>query len=407
MQDYTIIHQCLLCHHTELVPVLSLPPTPLANQFVKQSVIQNIYPLDLVQCQNCQHVQLSCIVDPEILYCEYVYVSGTSTVTRQHFHNYAEKLIKNYKLNQDNFVVDIGSNDGTFLSNFNKQNIKVLGIDPAWQAAKVANNNGIKTWAQFFNAMVAKEIVKEYGHADIICANNVFAHNANLDTITEGINHLLKDDGIFVFEVSYLMDVLDMNGFDLIYHEHIHQHHLTPLIQYFNKFKMHIFDVECLDIQCGSIRVYVSKNTCHKYPISSHVRELLQLEKVLPLKLNNFGTKILQLKEKLVGVLQDYKSKGKNIVGYGAAAKSTTSLYYFGLGIETLDVICDDNEWKIGLLSPRKHIPIVSPQYLYDKKPDVCLILSCNFAESIIHNHSKFKGQWIIPMPKVKEVSGE
>lgn len=405
MQDHTIIHQCLLCHYADLAPILSLQATPPANQFVLQPIKQTTYPLDLMQCQNCQHIQLSCVIDPEILYRDYVYVSGTSTITQQHFQNYADKIIKDYQLDNKSFVIDIGSNDGTFLSNFKKHNIKVLGIDPARQVAQQAQDHGIETWPQFFNAMVAKEIVQQYRQADVICANNIFAHNADLDTITEGIAQLLKNDGVFIFEVSYLMDVLDTNGFDLIYHEHLHQHHLTPLIKYFKRFSMTVFDAECIDIQCGSLRVYVCKNKSTKYNISSRIKEITQLEKVIPLKLSTFVARISHIKEQLLNKLYHYKLIGKTIVGYGAAAKSTTLLHNFGIGTDILTAICDDSRWKIGLLSPGKHIPIVSPSYLYDNEPDVCLILSCNFTESIMQNHQKFKGTWIVPMPKVREFS--
>lgn len=418
MKDYYEITKCLLCGHPELSKILSLTPTPPANAFVKFKVSQTTIPLDVLQCQNCQHVQISCIVDYDLMYSDYVYVSGTSAVTRQHFQDYADTLIKNYNLDSNSFVVDVGSNDGTFLSNFKSHHIKVLGIDPAWQIANVANQQGITTWSQFFGLDVAKEIVQKYGHADVISCNNMFAHNGNLDGIVEGIYHLLKDDGVFVLEVSYLMDVLDTNGFDLIYHEHIHQWSLTPMIQYLKKFNLQVIDAECIDIQCGSLRVHISKETCNKYTVSSHVKEIIELEKVLPLKLSKFSDKIEKTKNELMGKLRQYKKEGCRIVGYGASAKSTTLLHHFDISSKLttvlhqhdindnsyiLDAICDDSDWKIGKFTPGTCIPVVSPQYLYDKSPDFCVILSCNFADSIMKNHPDFKGTWIVPLPKYKE----
>lgn len=404
MQDHRIITGCLLCDHTDLALVLSLEPTPPANQLVKEPIEQKKYPLELLQCQNCKHCQISCIVDPAILYRDYYYVSGTSKITREHFRKYAEKLINELKLDSHSFVIDIGSNDGTMLSNFKKQNIKVLGIDPAIKISEQANKNGIETLPEFFNLFTAKDVLKKYSQSDLIVCNNMFAHNDNLNTIVEGIKLLLKDSGSFVFEVSYLMDILDSGAFDLIYHEHIHQHHLTPLIKFFKKFDMIVYDIECIDIQCGSIRIYVSKEDRE---IRSSVKEIIELERVIDNKLEKFSSKINEIRYNLTNLLKQYKSEGKKIIGYGASAKSTTLLHYFGIGTEILDAIIDDSEWKQGYLTPGTHISIVKSNHLCNY--DVCLILSINFADDIIKQNKEFLdrgGIFIVPIPNVKIVGG-
>jgi hypothetical protein len=294
--------------------------------------------------------------------------------------------------------VDIGSNDGTFLKAFQSNN-RILGIDPAENIVADANKNNIFTIAKFFNFKTAKFIKSYFGKAKVISCNNVFAHNDNLSDIVLGVKELLHDDGLFVFENTYLIDMYSKCIFDIIYHEHIHQHSIKPLCKFFNKFGMDIYNVERLFNHGGSIRVYVCNSGMRK--IENIVNELCKLEEND--KLDYFKSKFETLKSTIYNRLTELKNQGKKIAIYGVPAKATTLMYAFKLDKSLIDFAVDDAILKQGLFTPGKQIPIYSPDMLYTENPDYVLILGWNFADSIIKNHSNFKGKWIIPMPEYIE----
>ena len=248
---------CRLCNNTNLKLAFSLEPTPPANAFVdkqKISIKQDCYPLDIFFCEDCNHVQLLDVVDSNILFEDYVYVSGTSPVFVKHFEEYANFLINNYLENKKSLVIDIGSNDGTFLRFFKEKGSRILGIDPAKKISSKANSDGIETLNGFFSFELSKSIRKKYGTAEIITANNVFAHVNDMKDMINGIKNLLTPNGIFVFEVSYLVDVIQKNLFDTIYHEHISYHSVIPLIKFFNDNEMELIEAISVDSHGGSLR---------------------------------------------------------------------------------------------------------------------------------------------------------
>lgn len=394
------IDKCLLCNqNTQLI--LSLGSTPLANEFVKDKLEQELFPLNIIQCQECNHVQINCIVDKKRLFENYFYVASTSSTNVKHFQDYALKIINKFSLTSDDIVCDIASNDGCFLKNFKKNNIKIIGIDPAKNIAEKANLEGMPTIPEFFGLSLANDMLQKYGKFKIITCNNMLAHNKDIDNIVLGIKNILDENGSFVFENSYLLDICNKTLIDLIYHEHIHHFHLTPLIKFFNKFNMDVYEVERLPNHGGSIRVYICFKG--KIPIDNSVFQMLELEKDINSKLlglkNNIKSIEYQLKEKL----QDIKKQNKSIAIYGFPAKATTLMYAFGIDENMIDFVVDDAILKQGMLTPGKHIPIFDPSVIYDKNPDYLLILAWNFAESIINNHPNFNGKWIIPIPELRE----
>ena len=402
---------CRLCNKTNLKLSFSLEPTPPANAFVdKQKISKNqeCYPLDVFFCEDCNHVQLLDVVDSRILFEDYVYISGTSPLFVKHFEDYANFLINNYLQNKKSLVIDIGSNDGTFLSFFKEKGIKILGVDPAKEISSKANSDGIETLNNFFTFKFSKFIRKKYGCAEIITANNVFAHVNDMKDLINGIKNLLVPNGIFVFEDSYLVDVIQKNLFDTIYHEHLSYHSVIPLIKFFKDNEMELIEVIRVDSHGGSLRGIVQKKDgLHK--IGDSVKQCIDLEKEL--EIDQFETyvkffhKINKEKNELQKLLQRLKNDKKSIVGFGAPAKATTFLYHFSIKPEIIDYIIDDSPLKQGLFTPGMHIPIHSSDKLYEKNPDYVIILAWNFAESIMKRHQKIKGlggHFIIPLPQLK-----
>ena len=401
---------CRLCAGSDLQEVLSLEPTPPANAFVPKELVgteQAVFPLDIFFCGTCGHIQLLDVVDPKILFENYVYVSGTSPVFVKHFQDYANDVLNTYQPPKDALVVDIGSNDGTLLSFFQKAGQTVLGIDPAKDISQDAAKRGIETWCDFFTPELSAKIKNERGSAHVITANNVFAHADDLVGIVHGIRDLLAPEGVFVYEVSYLVDVFENTLFDTIYHEHVAYHSVKPLQQFFADNGMELISAERIDTHGGSLRgVAQLKSGPHSKQPS--VDKMIALEASLGLDqaktFESFGRHIDEIKAELTGLLKSLKSEGKTIAGFGAPAKATTLMYHFGIGPDIIDFIVDDNPLKQNLYAPGLHIPVLPSQVIYDKKPDAVVIPAWNFAEPIIKNHARYLeqgGQFIVPLPKV------
>ena len=403
---------CRLCGSQNLTQILNLCATPPANSFVSENELteeQPLFPLEVFFCEDCAHVQLLDVVNPELLFNNYVYVSGTSPVFVKHFQEYANSIMSEYiPSGNQKLVVDIGSNDGTLLKQFKSNGLNVLGVDPARTIAAKASAEGVKTLPSFFSRSLANKIRSEYGVAHIITANNVFAHADDLSDITKGIHDLLATDGVFVFEVSYLADVFSGTLFDTIYHEHLAYHSVKPLQRFFRDHGLEIISAKRVDTHGGSLRGVVQL-LGGPHTMDKSVHQLFREEARMGLhnaeKLKNFGREISYIRRELTGVLGSLKAAGKTICGFGAPAKATTLMYHFNIGPDILDFIVDDSPLKQGLYSPGMHIPILSSSAIYNRKPDVILILAWNFANSIIDQHAEYLsrgGNFIVPLPKVE-----
>jgi len=400
---------CRLCESGDVELVLSLTSTPPANAFVtieKLNIKQNVFPLEVFICMNCSHIQLLDVIDPSYLFENYVYVSGTSSVFIRHFEDYAATISDRISVNSSGkLVVDIGSNDGTLLAKFKNRGFRVLGIDPARGIAGEASARGIETKVAFFTSLLAQDIRESMGPAQIVCANNVFAHADDLIDITKGVRTLLAPDGLFVFEVSYLVDVLQKTLFDTIYHEHLAYHSVSPLKRFFLSQGLEFVGVQRVDAHGGSLRGIVQLfGGPHKVEPSIDaaviLEESLNLDKIETFQ--RFAKDIDECKAKLLSYVMEAKSLGKSIAGFGAPAKATTLMYHFGLGPEEIDFIVDDSPLKQGMYTPGIHIPVLQSKALYRKKPDIVLILAWNFAESIMKKHKEFLnqgGEFLVPLP--------
>lgn len=414
--DYKkVVHtrsDCRLCGSTDVVQVLSFGETPPANAYLAPTDLdapELFAPLVVNACKSCKLVQLRDVVDPEVLFSNYLYVSGTSPVFVAHFADYAKTVVEKFSLEGDSLIIDVGSNDGVLLSHFKKLGMNILGIDPAQNIAKEAARNGIPTIVKFFTPETARSIVAEHGKASIITANNVFAHTDDVVGFVESVKELLLPDGVFVFENQYLKDLIEQNLFDMIYHEHLCYYHLTPLVPFFKRQGLRIFDVEHVPTHGGSIRVFVGwEGGPHK--TSERVGHMLRGETALNdvSTYRAFAKRIDAVGKKLRSLLGELRGQGKRVVGYGAPAKATTLCYALGIDGDILEYIVDDSKMKQGLHMPGTHIPIKAPDVLYSDKPDVCLLLAWNFADSIVKNHQQFVkngGIFILPVPEPRILS--
>jgi len=406
-----------MCDSSNLNKAMSLTPTPPGNDFLSSNELgreENIYPLDLYFCEDCFHIQLGHVVNPKILYQKnYTYVSSTSTHFVNHLSSYAEEMIERFNLKGKSLVVDIGSNDGTCLSFFQSNGMKVLGVDPAKEVTQIANKNGIETVNDFFSYKVAVSVQKKYGNADFITSHNTCAHIDNLIDVIMGVEFLLKNNGVFVLEVGYFVDVYTNTWFDTIYHEHVDFHTVAPFEKLFARVGMEIIRVERVSPQGGSIRIMAQKNDGN-FKRDESVDSLIAVERKLELNklqtLLKFDKKINTVKFSLQKLLHKIKENGRTIAGFGAPTKATTLMNHFGINEEILDFIVDENPLKQGLYTPISHIPVLSAKALYDRRPDYVLILAWNFAEPILKSHKKYAeeiGSFILPMPNPQIIEFE
>ena len=406
---------CRVCESDNIKKALNLTPTPPGNNFIpeqKLTTVEETFPLELDFCEDCYHIQLGHVVEPEFLFQNnYSYVSSTSKVFGEHLRNYANLITERINLTQKSFIIDIGSNDGTCLSFFKQKNMKVLGVDPAEQVSEIANNNGINTYNDFFNKDVALKIKEEHGQADLITSHNACAHIDDLRGVIDGVDILMSDESVFVMEVGYFLDVFQNKWFDTIYHEHVDFHTVAPLKQLFEPYGMEIFDVERIEPQGGSIRVMVQRKK-GQFEIEENVDRLINLEHEFGLDkletLKVFENDINLLKKDFKDLLKELKSSGKTIAAFGAPTKATTLAFHFDIDADDVDFIVDDNPLKQGLFSPGKHIPVLDPVSIYERKPDILIILAWNFAESIMKKHKRYGdniGTFLIPMPIPKLVN--
>ena len=404
---------CRLCSSDKVERAFALTPTPPANAFVAREALaqrQDCFPLDLFFCHACTHLQLLDVVDPKILFENYVYVSGTSPSFVRHFQEYASSVAGLAGLAPGGLVIDIGSNDGTLLRPFKALGARTLGIDPARAIAAEATKAGIETIADFFSPALANLIASKHGRASVITANNVFAHIDDLGGVADGVQRLLAADGVFVFEVSYLLDVIDKTLFDTIYHEHLAYHAVRPLMPFLARHGLQLIEALRVPTHGGSLRG-IAQRAGGPRKTGASVDALLTRERERALHTidtyRRFAERIDLLGAELTALLRRLKSEGRSIAGFGAPAKATTLMYHFGLGPEVIDFIVDDSPLKQNLFTPGLHVPVVSPDALLQKRPDYLLVLAWNFAEAIVARNDAFRaggGHFIIPVPTIEVI---
>jgi len=402
------MRECFICQSNDLAKFLSLGHQPPSDAFLKKEDLEKpetAYPLDVFFCRNCRLVQLGYMVDPNALFRDYAYNTGTNNSLKVNFKNLVDKIVAHWRLSPADLAVDIGSNDGTLLENYLPYQIRILGIDPS-SAAKLALQKNIPTIIDFFNEETAVKVRKEYGPAKIITATNVFAHVDKLYSFLRGVFHLLADDGVFISESHYLADLIFQRQYDSIYHEHLRYYSLKPLTYLFKQLGMEIIDAERISTHGGSIRVSTAKTG--KYPVAEAVAKLTAAEAESGLDdektFVKFAEQVESNKFELLKTISDLKKEGKSIAGIGAPAKGNTLLNYCNLDSSLIDYLAEKSEIKIGLFAPGTHIPVVAEERLFREQPDYGLLLSWNIADELVPKlrAAGYKGKFIIPNPTVR-----
>jgi len=404
--------RCRACDTNLGEPFFSLGNSPLSNAYLSKDDLHKMepyYPLEVYLCKRCYLMQLEEFKTAKNIFSsDYAYFSSYSESWLQHCKNYTEMMINRFGFNKDSFIVELASNDGYMLQYFRQQGIPVLGIEPATNTAEVAIEKGIPTDITFFDLSYAKKMVKAGKLADLIIGNNVLAHNPNLNDFVEGLNLVLKSNGIITMEFPHLLKLIEGNQFDTIYHEHFSYFSFYTVQKLFASHNLELFDVEEIPTHGGSLRIYAKHKADASKTIGKNVRDLLEYEDAAGIfDLNtyyDFSEKVKLTKRKLLQFLIQAKNEGKKIVGYGAPAKGNTLLNYCGIRTDFLDYTVDRNPHKQNKYLPGTHIPIQHPDKMKEDKPDYVLILPWNIKDEIMEQMNfirEWGGKFVVPIPEL------
>ena len=404
-------NSCRLCLSKEIEMAVNMGKSPISEKYVKKENLENIIPkvsLNLYFCKNCSHVQLIDVVNPDFLWADFTFKTARDIKLINHFKDYVERVINVQQINDEDLILDIGSNDGTLLQCFKDKGFQnILGVDPASQIVDQANLSGIKTIKGYFNLELANKISNTNGKAKVITANNVFAHMDDLRGMLEAIKFMMNEESIFVFEVSYLLDVVKKMLIGTIFHEHLSYHSIISLKQFLNSFNLDIIKVERGPEQGGSIICY-AKIKKQSNRIHNSVFELIELEKKEKLDkietIQKMNDQLIDLKNELNKIIKKIKHENKTISGFGAARSGTTFLSYFGIG-NHIDYLYDDNKEKHFKFSPGDQIEVLPTKDINENKPDYLIILAWIHADIIIsknQNYLENGGAFLRFFPKIE-----
>lgn len=366
------------------------------------------YPLHVYVCENCFLVQLEQYESAENIFGDYAYFSSYSDSWLKHCEDYCHKMAKRFRLNERSFVVEVASNDGYLLQYFARQQVPMLGIEPAANVANVAVEKGVPTLVRFFGSELAKELAAEGRCADLVLGNNVLAQVPDLNDFVEGLKVLLKPDGVLTLEFPHLLKLIELNEFDTIYHEHFSYFSIFTTVRIMEAHGLKVFDVEELKSHGGSLRVYACRAESRTHAVLPSVEHLIAEEKRAgldsPEGYKGFAGQVEETKFALVEFLLTAARQGKSVAGYGAPGKSATLLHYCGIGKDLIEYTVDRSPYKQGRFLPGNHIPIFHPDRIRETKPDYIVILPWNLKEEIkqqLQFIREWGGRFVVPIPKV------
>ncbi len=406
IRDRSSSAQCRCCGHRGLLPVLDFGRTALVDTLVPAERLngpENLYPLAIAFCAACSLLQTLDTVPPqEVFHEDYTYYASFSETWLEHCRRNALELIGSRQLNAGSLVIELASNDGYLLRNFVEKGIPVLGIDPCPGPVKAALKIGVPTLCEFFGHELAARLMAEGKRADVVIANNVMAHVADINGFVAGIHAILKDEGVLVTESPYVRDLIEHNEFDTMYHEHHCYYSMTALDHLFRKHKLSLNDIKRVPTHGGSIRSYVGRTRA----VSPAVRKILDEEKALGITRYDFYADFAQraqsVKAQMLELLISLKQQGKRVAAYGASAKGSTMLSYLNAGPELIEFVVDRNVHKQGKFMPGMHNPILGPEAIAERKPDYLVLLVWNLKDEIMRQQEAFRnagGKFIIPIP--------
>ena len=401
--------QCRACDSKDLYGYLPLGDHPAANAFVRPENVDTpdmVFPLNTIACLSCGLIQVADPLPPDF-YVDYVYVPSASATMPVHFSDLARRFREDLITAPDQYVLDIGCNDGLLLAACKDEGLKTLGIDPSANITELARDKGIEVLTAYFTADYARKVRDERGPAQVIVTTNTFNHIDNLHGFMEGVDTMLAEDGTFVIEVPQALTCIEMNEFDTVYHEHLSTFTATSIAALGKPVGLELVDLETLPIHGGSMRFYLRRSG----PAKPVVAEWLERERAAGLfEKATYDAHVERVGENrtaLMALLRDLKAQGKKIAGYSAPAKGNTLLNYYGIGPDILDFIADKNPLKQGRLTPGMRIPVVAPEEVDRQKPDYLLMLAWNFRDEILAQHADYLaagGKFIIPIPEVEIV---
>lgn len=399
---------CRGCGSERLYLFLPLGDHPLANGFLRSEQLEEPeprFPLDAYVCLDCGLIQVADQVPPGY-FRHYVYIPSTSDQMHGHFSGLADVVNARFLSSPDDLTIDIGCNDGLFLSFLVEQGRRALGIDPATNIAELAREKGVDVVNEYFTPEIARTVRDEYGPAAVVVSTNTFHHIGDLDPFTLGVTILLDSDGVFVVEVPHALELVEQNEFDGIYHEHVSQLTVKSFVDHFRRFGLEVFGVDPLDVHGGSMRIF-ARPAANGAAVAPEVRRWIDREAdrglFQPETYDAFRARVELIRSELLEQLSALKREGKTIAGYGASARGNTLLNYGGIGPEILDFIADRNPLKQGLYTPGMHIPVVPVERLLEERPDYVLVIAWNFAEEIIRQLDDYRregGRFILPLPE-------
>lgn len=403
---------CRFCGADRVHTFVDLGMSPLCESYVSKehlNEVEHFYPLHVFVCESCLLVQLDQYVSASEIFSDYAYFSSYSDSWVQHAAKYVETVSSRFEIGPGQRVMEVASNDGYLLQHFVARNVPVLGIEPAQNVADVAIEKGIPTVVRFLGELSARDIVNQHGGADLVVANNVFAHVPDINDFTAGLKALLKPGGVLTIEVPHLWRLIELNQFDTIYHEHFQYYSLLSAERVLSAHGLTVFDVEELRSHGGSLRLYVRLTDDSSKPQEARLAELREREVKYGFDrldtYKSFESKVHATKRKLLQFLITAKEEGKRIVGYGAPGKGNTLLNYCGIRTDFLDFTVDRNPYKQGKFAPGTRIPILGPKELEEARPDYVLILPWNLRDEIaaqLEYIREWGGQFVVPIPEVE-----
>ncbi len=411
------VHQlrtaCRACGSENLRKFLELGPQPLANSFLQSEgefASEERYPLDVYFCDGCALVQLLDVINPEVLFRDYIYVTGTSDTIAAHNASYAQTVVELLELTRDDLVVEIASNDGSLLGCFQQHGVRTLGIEPATNIAEIAVARGVETVNRFFGPDVAPEICGSFGKAKVVIGNNVFAHVDDSQGFLRGCRDLLGADGLVIIEVPYLRDMIEKLEYDTVYHEHLCYFSVAALLALCESADLSLIRVDRVPVHGGSIRMYAGRREHygdHAPAVVAMIEEERRLGLTTFARFEQFASDVNSNRRDILDLLASLAQSGKTVAGYGAPAKGNTLLNYCGIGTETLPYTVDKSPLKMGKYTPGMHLPVRPASTLLEDQPDYVMILAWNFAGEIMRQQQEYAnrgGRFIIPIPSPRIV---
>ena len=390
---------------------VDLGASPLVQSFLssdKLNQMEPFYPLQVFVCGKCFLVQLQEFVAPENIFSDYLYFASYSDTWLAHAKRYTDEMVRRFPISEKSLVIEIASNDGYLLQYFAEKNIPVLGVEPAANVAQVAAKKGISSITKFFSRETAKELVAAGKRADLLLGNNVLAHVPDVNDFVEGMKILLKPQGVITMEFPHLMQLMEQNQFDTIYHEHFSYFSFLTVQKIFAAHGLTLFDVEELPTHGGSLRIFARHAEDSTKPVGQAVTDLCAREEAGGYgrleTYSRFAEQVKETKRKLLEFLINAKRNGKKIAAYGAAAKGNTLLNYCAIRTDFLDYTVDRSPYKQGMFLPGTRIPVYSPDQIKRTQPDYLLILPWNLKDEIIEQNAYIRdwgGQFVVPIPEV------